>query len=109
MSNDGSQKMIGMKIFLFLAFIAISILCYTNYVLYQKLEDCNEQLNYYSKLSDEYYNNLYDALKKYSDISTEFHNNLYAQRDGSLRDGAHTLSISDIYYRKYFKSSDDDK
>lgn len=39
----------------------------------------------------------------------EFNENLYAQVEGSYKDGAHTLSISDIYYRKYFKSSADEK
>ncbi|MCR5699112.1 MAG: hypothetical protein K6G52_05650 [Treponemataceae bacterium] len=39
----------------------------------------------------------------------EFHENLYAQVEGSYRDGAHTLSISDIYYRKYFDTKKDNK
>ena len=74
--KNSSVKLTGIKIFLFLAFLA-----YKNYELTQKLE-------------------------YYVEYTNEFHNNLYAQVDGSLRDGAHTLSISDVYYRKYFKSED---
>lgn len=76
-----SVKLTGIKIFLFLAFLAIGYLAYKNYELTQKLE-------------------------YYVEYTNEFHNNLYAQVDGFLRDGAHTLSISDVYYRKYFKSED---
>lgn len=39
----------------------------------------------------------------------EFHKNLYAQVEGSYRAGAHALSISDVYYRKYFKSAGAEK
>ena len=42
-----------------------------------------------------------------AETQNEFHQNLYAQVEGSYRDGAHALSVSDIYYRKYFKSKDD--
>ena len=42
-------------------------------------------------------------------MNEEFSSNLYAQIDGSVKDGAHTLSISDVYYRKYFKSNDKEK
>ena len=42
-----------------------------------------------------------------AETQNEFHQNLYAQVEGSYRDGAHALSVSDIYYRKYFKSTDD--
>ena len=79
--KNSSVKLTGIKIFLFLAFLAIGYLAYKNYELTQKLE-------------------------YYVEYTNEFHNNLYAQVDGFLRDGAHTLSISDVYYRKYFKSED---
>lgn len=87
--NSKEIKTSGIKIFLVLAFVAIGFLCYKNYELNIKLNNCNEKLQYYVEQND------------------EFHKNLYAQVEGSYRDGAHALSISDIYYRKYFKSSDD--
>lgn len=81
----------GIKIFLFLAFVAIAILCYNTFVLYQKLEICNAQLEYYAEQS------------------IEFHENLYASQTGSYSQGTHTLSISDVYYNKYFKSNVNEK
>ncbi len=80
--NNG--KLIGIKIFLIFAFIAIGYLAYKNYEL-------SEKLNYYIEYTN------------------EFHSNLYAQVDGSFRDGAHTLSISDIYYRKHFKKTEEEE
>lgn len=73
-----------MKFFIVIAFVMIGYLLICNYDLRMKVEYYSEQMN-------------------------EFHSNLYAQVDGSYKDGAHALSISDIYYRKYFKSSSDDK
>lgn len=78
------EKHTAMKFFIAIAFVAIGYLLICNYDLKQKLEFYSEQMN-------------------------EFHENLYAQVEGSYRDGAHTLSISDVYYRKYFKSSVDEK
>ncbi len=80
--ENNSGKLIGIKIFLVFAFIAIGYLAYKNHEL-------TEKLNYYIEYTD------------------EFHSNLYAQVDGSYRDGAHTLSISDIYYRKHFKKTEE--
>lgn len=79
--NEKVVKITRIKIFLVLAFVAIGVLSYQNCELNQKLE-------YYAEMSD------------------EFHKKLYAQVEGSYKNGAHTLSISDIYYRKYFKSED---
>ncbi len=79
-----NEKHTVMKFFIVIAFVAIGYLLICNYNLKQKLEDYSVQMN-------------------------EFHENLYAQVEGSYRDGAHTLSISDVYYRKYFKSSSDEK
>lgn len=78
------EKHTVMKFFIAIAFVAIGYLLICNYDLKCKLEFYSEQMN-------------------------EFHENLYAQVEGSYRDGAHTLSISDVYYRKYFKSSLDEK
>ena len=86
--NGKSSGTIGMKLYLFLDFVAIFFLVYKNYLLKQEVDVCNKQIQYLSEYID------------------EFHKNLYAQVDGSYRDGAHSLSISDVYYRKYFKSSD---
>ena len=66
-------------------------LCYKNYELNQKLEFCNSQIEYYSELNE------------------EFHKNLYASQTGSYSQGTHSLSISDIYYQKYFNSNDKEK
>ena len=81
----------GIKIFLVLAFVAIAFLCYKNFELNQKIEICNSQIEYYSELSE------------------EFHKNLYASQTGSLSQGTHALSISDVYYQKYFNSNDKNK
>jgi len=51
---------------------------------------------------------LKERLDYYADRSNEFHENLYAQTEGSYKDGAHIISISDVYYRRYFKSSEKD-
>ena len=90
-NNGDSAKTTGIKIFLVLAFVAIGFLCYKNYELNQKLEFCNSQIEYYSELNE------------------EFHKNLYASQTGSYSQGTHSLSISDIYYQKYFNSNDKDK
>jgi hypothetical protein len=89
--NGNSTKTTGIKFFLVLAFVAIVFLCYKNYELNQKLEFCNKQLEYYSELSE------------------EFHKNLYASQTGSYSQGTHTLSISDVYYQKYFNTNDKEK
>ena len=89
--NYNSTKTTGIKIFLVLAFVAIAFLCYKNYELNQKLEFVNSQLEYYSE------------------VSNEFHKNLYASQSGSYSQGTHTLSISDVYYQKYFNSSEKEK
>ena len=78
---DESKKDGKSKILFWIAFIAIGILAYNNYTLKQ-------ELHYYMEKSD------------------EFHSNLYAQTLSTSPSGAHTLSISDVYYRKYFKSED---
>lgn len=78
------EKHTVMKFFIAIAFVMIGYLLMCNYNLKQKLEFYSEQMN-------------------------EFHENLYVQVEGSYMDGAHTLSISDVYYRKYFKSSSDEK
>lgn len=78
------EKHTAMKFFIVIAFVLIGYLLICNYNLKQKVDYYSEQMN-------------------------EFNENLYAQVEGSYKDGAHTLSISDIYYRKYFKSSADDK
>ena len=84
--NTNSTKTTGIKIFLVLAFVAIGFLCYKNYELNLKLELCKSEIEYYSEISD------------------EFHKNLYATKTGSYSQGTHTLSISDVYYEKYFKN-----
>ena len=85
------EKHTAMKFFIAIAFVAIGYLLICNYNLKQKLELCSAQLEFYS------------------DQMSEFHKNLYAQVEGSYRDGAHKLSISDVYYRKYYKSLVDEK
>lgn len=74
-----SKTSSGVIVILTLAIIAIGYLGYSNYMLKLKLDFYVEQ-------------------------SQEFHENLYAQVQGSNKDGAHTLSISDVYYKKHFES-----
>ena len=89
--NGNSTNTTGQKIFLVLAFVAIAFLCYKNYELNKKIEFCNSQIEYYSE------------------INNEFHKNLYATKTGSHSQGTHALSISDVYYQKYFSSNDNEK
>jgi len=79
--NKRPQKSIGTTIFLVIAFLLIGYLFFENYSLKQKVE-------YYANLSD------------------EFHKNIYARVDGTGSDGSHMLSISDVYYKRYFDGKD---
>ncbi len=70
--------------------IALAYLLYANFSLKMKVENLQEKLDWYAEQSD------------------EFHNSLYARTLGSVNDGAHELSVSDVYYRKYFASEKDE-
>ena len=76
------QNNVGTNIFLVIAFILIGYLFYENYSLKQKME-------YYANISD------------------EFHQNIYARVDATGSDGSHVLSISDVYYKRYFDNKED--
>ncbi len=45
-------------------------------------------------------------LNYYISVQDEFHDNLYARISNGY-DGSHELSISDIYYRKYFSEEEE--
>ncbi|MCR5494532.1 MAG: hypothetical protein K6F15_02755 [Treponema sp.] len=53
--------------------------------------------------------NLKERIDYYVEKNDEFQSNLYASTEGSYRQGAHTLSISDVYYEKYFKNTNEKK
>lgn len=114
--SDNSNKPVVLIIFLIISFMAIGYLGYNSYILNTKLELCNEELELYSEQLKSYndvLNNCIDYMKSvnervdyYAEISNDFHSNLYAQTIGSAGSGAHTLSISDVYYRKNFTSNE---
>ncbi len=82
--NNKPVKVTWLKCFLFIAFFAIGYLTYKNYILSEKLD-------------------------YYIEYTKEFHENLYASQTGSLTQGTHSLSISDIYYQKYFNTNEKEK
>ena len=114
--SENSNKPVGIIIFLVIAFVAIGYLGYTNYILNSKLELCNEELDLISEQLEnhrealnsciEYMKSVNERVDYYAEISNDFHSNLYAQTIGSAGSGAHTLSISDVYYRKNFTSNE---
>lgn len=75
--NKKTKKGIGTSVLLTIAFILIGYLLFENYSLKQRME-------YYANISD------------------EFHQNIYARVDATGSDGSHMLSISDVYYKRYF-------
>lgn len=75
------KKSIGTIIFLVIAFMLIGYLLIENYSLKKKME-------YYANISD------------------EFNQNIYARVDATGSDGSHVLSISDVYYKRYFENKE---
>ena len=52
---------------------------------------------------------LFIEISDLREKNKEFHENLYASQNGSFSQGTHGLSISDVYYQRYFNSNSDDK
>ena len=86
--REKTKSLVGIKIFVFLAFIGLGISGFVNYYLYTQLQSLNYQ------------------IERVSEYTDEFHKNLYARVNSTYSDGSHILSISDVYYRKHFDSSD---
>lgn len=75
------NKSLKTRIAFIIAFILIGYLLLENYSL-------KERLDYYVEKTD------------------EFHSNIYARVDSNPKDGSHDLAVSDVYYKRYFKSSE---
>ena len=92
--QEKTKSTAGIKFFLFLAFLGLAASGYFNYYLYKQLQEVHYEMEYCNR-----------QVEEVTDYTNEFHKNLYARIGTSYADGSHILSISDIYYKKYFESN----